>query len=90
MNKKIVHKIPQGKMLRIEADISGSVINNIKITGDFFIHPEEAITEIENFLITKNVQNIEQGLSAFLNKKNIRIIGFTPADLQEALTKNLE
>jgi hypothetical protein len=35
MNKKIVHKVPQGKMLRIEADIDGSIIKEIKITGDF-------------------------------------------------------
>lgn len=87
MNTNIVHKVPQGKMLRIEADITDSVINNIKITGDFFIHPEEVITEIENFLIGKKVEKIEQGLSIFLDKKNIRIIGFTPKDLQYALTK---
>ena len=87
MNTNIVHKVPQGKMLRIEADITDSTINSIKITGDFFVHPEETITEIENFLIGKKVEKIEQGLSIFLDKKNIRIIGFTPKDLQYALTK---
>jgi lipoate-protein ligase A len=90
MNTNIVHKVPQGKMLRIEAEITDSIINNIKITGDFFIHPEGAITEIEDFLIKKNVRNIEQELNTFLDKKNIRVIGFTPADLQEALLKNIK
>lgn len=87
MNTNIVHKVPRGKMLRIEADITDSVIKNIKITGDFFIHPEETITEIEDFLKDKKVQDIEKDLSNFLNKKNIRIIGFNLQDLQEALTK---
>jgi lipoate-protein ligase A len=85
MNKKIVHKVPQGKMLRIEADIDGSIIKEIKITGDFFIHPEEAIIEIEDFLTGKSLSDIGQALAGFLDEKSIRIIGFNPSDLELAL-----
>lgn len=87
MNKKIVHKVPQGKMLRIEADIKDSVIKRIKITGDFFIHPEEAITEIEDFLTGRPLPGIGEVLAGFLEEKNIRVIGFNPSDLELALAR---
>lgn len=85
--KQIDHKVTGGKFIRLQAKIENSVIKDILINGDFFIHPEEAITEIEDFLKNKKVQALEKDLDVFLNKKNIRIIGFEPKDLQEALEK---
>jgi hypothetical protein len=85
--KNIAYKAPEGKLIKLKAAISNSEIKTIKITGDFFIHPEESITEIESFLINKKINQVEKEFSDFLNKKNIRIIGFKPKDLVEALKK---
>jgi lipoate---protein ligase len=88
MNKKIIHKVSGGKLLKIDVNIENSVILDIKITGDFFIYPEEAIFAIEKFLINKKINDINEQLSKFLLDKNIKIIGFEPSDIQGVLLNN--
>lgn len=51
--KKAIYKVPNGKLLKIflEDDVRQGKIISIKITGDFFAHPEENIEKLENALI---------------------------------------
>jgi lipoate-protein ligase A len=46
----IVYKVPDGKLVRIEMDYDDKIVN-ISISGDFFMHPEDAIEKIEDALI---------------------------------------
>lgn len=85
MNKK-VYKAPNGKLLRVSFDLEGETIKQIRICGDFFVHPEPAIEKIEEFLSGRKIGSLEDDLNEFLNKKNIRIIGFTAADLKNILS----
>ena len=43
--KKLVaeYKVPKGKLVRVHLRINDNKIQNIKLTGDFFLHPEESI-----------------------------------------------
>ncbi|MDZ7798712.1 MAG: lipoate protein ligase C-terminal domain-containing protein [Patescibacteria group bacterium] len=87
--KKIIYKAPNGKLLRLQLDAEDNIIRNIKIAGDFFIYPEEAICEIEKFLVGKKINNnIESTLKKFLLNNNIIIIGFKPTDIFNALSNN--
>jgi lipoate-protein ligase A len=43
-------KIPGGKLIAIEVWASGDTVTRAKITGDFFLHPEEKIGEAEDAL----------------------------------------
>ena len=43
-------KVEGGKMLRVRGETSGGRISSIVITGDFFLHPEEAIESLETSL----------------------------------------
>jgi lipoate-protein ligase A len=49
------YKVPGGKLLRVRmtlADKTGApVIETITLTGDFFMHPEEAVEDLEARLI---------------------------------------
>lgn len=87
MKKNITYKVPQGKLLRIKADIDDSVIQEITITGDFFIHPEEDLLKIEEVLQGVRIEQVKQVLDDFLAENNTEIVGFTPKDLQEILKK---
>jgi len=40
---RVERKVAGGKFLRMTADPSGAV----RLTGDFFLHPEEGIDELE-------------------------------------------
>ena len=50
MRFQSTYKVPQGKLLKIsiEFDEKNNVIRDIRITGDFFAYPEEAIELMEN------------------------------------------
>jgi hypothetical protein len=86
--KKIIYKIPGGKLVKIQVEIENFRIKKIKINGDFFVHPEEAIVEIENFLVGKEINSVEKSLGKFLKEKKIEIIGFEPLDVEKILLNN--
>ncbi|MBI4995228.1 hypothetical protein HZC21_06380 [Candidatus Peregrinibacteria bacterium] len=48
--KKAIYKVPNGKLLKVFLEDFGGKIVSIKITGDFFMHPEENIENLENAL----------------------------------------
>ncbi len=39
-------KVKEGKVVKVEVEYD-EVIKNIRITGDFFLHPEDVLDEIE-------------------------------------------
>ncbi len=101
--KEIIYKVPEGKLLRIDIDIepdttesndgiikdiNDSIIKDIKISGDFFIYPEESIELIESSLKNIKVSEIKQTLARTITSSGMRIIGFTPEDVETAITSN--
>ncbi len=71
-------KIPGGKLVRIKVDYD-SVVNDVKVTGDFFLHPEESVAEIENCLrsIKRDAEEnfIAEKIKQVVNSKGIILIG---------------
>lgn len=47
---KATYKVKGGKMIKIQLALENKKIKDLKITGDFFLHPEETIEEIEKNL----------------------------------------
>jgi len=43
-------KITNGKLVAVEVWSSGGTVSRARITGDFFLHPEEAIDAVERSL----------------------------------------
>ncbi|MFH0972140.1 MAG: hypothetical protein V1835_06260 [Candidatus Micrarchaeota archaeon] len=50
MHAKIAAKVEGGKLLRMELELTPERVKSIKITGDFFIHPEDSLVVIEKAL----------------------------------------
>ena len=67
MQSNSVYKVPNGKLLKIFLDYNekNKSINTVRITGDFFAYPEEAIEIIE-----KNLKNIVLEKNRLLSKIN--------------------
>jgi lipoate---protein ligase len=85
-----VRKAPNGKLLRIKAVVTEeSIIEKITITGDFFLHPERLITDMEKSLAGKRVDDISNELNRVLEKNNGKLIGCTPHDIEEAIKEGL-
>ena len=85
--KSIDYKVEGGKLLRLQVSLENEIIKDIKINGDFFVHPEDSIFKIESFLIGKKTKNIDKDLNSFLERENIKIIGFNAHDLKIAIEK---
>ncbi len=84
-------KVPNGKLAKVKIDCTDSKISSLQITGDFFIHPEEKIKEIEELFNDLDI-NFEQNIGLLkvknlIKKENIVMIGITPEFLVD-LIKN--
>lgn len=94
MNSKSVYKIPNGKLLKIslEYDENNSTIYSVKIMGDFFAYPEEAIELLENEL--KEIQLKKAALVKKINSvilaNNIEFIGLNAEGLADGILRCLE
>ena len=77
MQGKSIYKIPEGKLLKIFFEFEENKINSIKITGDFFLHPEEGIEKIENNLngIEIKKEKIIETINETVNSEGIELFG---------------
>ena len=90
-------KVKEGKIVKVEAQFD-DVIMRLKISGDFFLHPEEVLDDIEKSMLglkrdvsfdtlVFKIQNINE-------KYDARMIGISPESLalviKEALKLNGE
>lgn len=86
----IIHKVPNGKLLKVFLDIQDNTIKEIKITGDFFVHPEEAVEELEKQLQGVSINNVKHTIDAFFQQNEIEMVGLTKESLIEAMSKGAE
>jgi lipoate-protein ligase A len=91
MKTRSIFKVPQGKLLKIYTDVNEekNTINSIKITGDFFAYPEEAIIELESLLknIPINEDALYQTISTFIENSHVQLIGLNATSLTEAILR---
>ena len=86
-------KVEGGKLLKIEVDYDKK-INNVKITGDFFLHPEDSINEIENSLkgldVNEKEDNIIKKINEIVEKNNVEMIGISAEAIAETLKEAMK
>ena len=85
--KRSVHKT-RGGLIRVSLDADDR-INDIMITGDFFIYPEESIEALEKALVGTST---DEGKLLKVVKdfyENIEAPGIGPEDIVRAIKKAL-
>jgi lipoate-protein ligase A len=79
MRSQSVYKVPQGKLLKISVEYNKKnyVIKNIRITGDFFAYPEEAIelmeTKLRNTVLGE--EQLLKKIRSIITEYHIQFIG---------------
>ncbi|WP_297438296.1 lipoate protein ligase C-terminal domain-containing protein [Thermococcus sp.] len=58
------HKAKKG-LIRIEFDEENGIARHVKITGDFFMHPEDALAELERRLEGQRVAELDGMIDEF-------------------------
>jgi len=79
----IDYKVRGGKLIRMRVKYSGNRIEEVRINGDFFIHPEEAIEELETSLGGLSLEEAFEAIRCF--SSNVEMIGVSSGDLISAL-----
>ncbi len=87
---KSVLKVAGGKLVKIELHknaFNPAKIGKVKITGDFFVHPEEALAELENCLEDCGLEagKITGALEKKILEKDALLVGFSPQDIAQAI-----
>lgn len=80
MNGVATYKVPGGKLVRVKVEFAHS-INSVSVTGDFFMHPEEGVAEIENCIRGMDSDAPEERIAGrirdVVNSRGIVMIGVT-------------
>jgi lipoate-protein ligase A len=86
---KCTYKVPNGKLIKVKVEYDSKNIIMVQITGDFFIHPEESIDDLE--LALKNTEysrkNVSDIISRFFSSDSLIAFGITPQAVVDALMK---
>jgi lipoate-protein ligase A len=86
---KCIYKVPNGKLIKVTVEHEDDVIVKIKITGDFFIHPEESIDDLELALKNQdfNRKSISDVVTKFFVQDDLVAFGITPQAVIESIMK---
>jgi lipoate-protein ligase A len=88
MEASSAYKVPGGKLVKIRLTY-GPTIENIRILGDFFIHPESAIQKLEAKLTGLKSNLSEDELAAVLEEarrsEGAEMIGVDPKSIAHAI-----
>ncbi len=80
-------KVKGGKLVKVQLTRGKGEIQKIKITGDFFLHPEEAIDALEQALIGKPLkeEDMLQVIKNVIREKNVTLLGVSPEDFVKCI-----
>jgi len=83
-------KVPGGKLLRVHSTLEEGKITRILITGDFFLHPEESLEEMERQLtgIPATREAVYDALSRFFATVSPKLLGASPQSLVDVIVKS--
>lgn len=82
-------KVPGGKLVRATVRFGEERIESVKLTGDFFLYPEEALDRVEDALAGKPVDAGRVALSEtvefVLEDAEAQLVGVGPDDVAIAV-----
>ncbi len=83
----ISQKIPGGKLVTLDVEFDHHKIKKIKITGDFFLHPEDTIEKIENYLTGARTNEVASRITEILKQNQAQFIGVKADDIERMVVK---
>ncbi|HEX9914346.1 MAG TPA: biotin/lipoate A/B protein ligase family protein [Candidatus Bathyarchaeia archaeon] len=93
---KIAHEVKvveadhkAGKLIRLRAEVKGTEILDLRITGDLFVVPKEAVAELEAALVGAQLEENElmERITRFYDEKGPESPGVGPRDYVDAFMK---
>ncbi|MCX9081341.1 MAG: hypothetical protein OIN83_04020 [Candidatus Methanoperedens sp.] len=86
-------KVKEGKVVKVEIECN-ELIRNIRITGDFFIHPEDILDEIEKSIIglkrSASIETIMSNIQSRIAGRDVQMIGISPESIALLISEALK
>lgn len=85
--REIIYKIPEGKLLKLFLETENDKIVDIKITGDFFVYPEEKIVKIEGALKGQvlDKEALRKAIQGVVDKESMELFGINAEGIVTAI-----
>mgnify|MGYP000356043865 CR=1 FL=1 len=84
MEGKASRKVKDGKLVRVEA-VYNEVFDEVRITGDFFLQPPEALNELEKSIEGMEVESSERDFIEALQDVEAELVGFSREEIAECV-----
>ncbi|HDM22821.1 MAG TPA: lipoate--protein ligase family protein [Methanomicrobia archaeon] len=84
----IVEHKAKGGLIKFDIEIKNSKIKDVKITGDFFIYPEDSVFALERKLRGKTEKESMEIIKDYL--RTVEALGITIEDFKNLLKKAFE
>lgn len=85
-------KTPGGKLVVVDFDVDDGRLMNVRISGDFFLYPDDALACMNSALIGATADLPAAALAARLAAAlppGTELLGFTPDTIAEAIRRGL-
>ena len=85
-------KVKEGKVVKVEVDCD-ELIRYVRITGDFFLHPEDILEEIEKSLVglERNADEVTivSNILKVIADRDVQMIGISPGSIARLIKEAL-
>ena len=88
--KRAEYKVPGGKLLAAELGVEEGRLVGVKITGDFFMHPEVVIIELEKALDNIPIKDLDDVVNRFFQDNDVTLFGVEAEDFVKVVRLALE
>jgi hypothetical protein len=89
MSPRASKKVPDGKLVRVDIEADDR-IGDVRITGDFFVEPPEARSELEAAIEGHETDVDREGLLESLESVKATLVGFSIEDLTDLTMEALD
>lgn len=85
--RKATYKVEGGKLIKVQLLERDGKIHEIKITGDFFLHPEDLIEDLEKALIGKPLKerDLAESIRSLIQNREATLLGASPEDFAKCI-----
>ncbi|MHA1741044.1 MAG: lipoate protein ligase C-terminal domain-containing protein [Candidatus Thorarchaeota archaeon] len=83
------YKVPGGKLLKVAVEVTDDHITNVRFTGDFFLHPEDALEMIEAKLegIKVDLKAVQTVVEKTFEEEGVVAVGCQPRDFAQIIVQ---
>ncbi|MEM2319580.1 MAG: lipoate protein ligase C-terminal domain-containing protein [Candidatus Bathyarchaeia archaeon] len=81
------YKVEGGKLVKAQVTVDGNRILKVKITGDFFLHPEDFLEELEEAIVGSflDESSLARLIKSLADRRNATLLGVSPEDFAKCI-----